>query len=534
MADMRISGLASGMNIDEIVTNLMKAERMPLDKITQKKIYTEWQRDDYRTMNTALSELDTLIFEGIGKQASFNKKTVTTSNDDVLSVTNVSSTSDFSGTVSKVTQLASAATMVSEKPATKKDGSAITITSTTTMENLGILAQPIKIEAIDKDGKLVSYSLDIASTDTLESVINKINADSGVNVFFEEKEQKFSIQAKNTGVPKDDKTTTTIDESLVAAIQLTGDLFTNVMKLNTDSNNDKDSNGITITGASKGRNAILTYNGLEIERSSNTFTINGAKLTLKKTMEAGDAAVTFASTPDVDAIYDTIKKFVDSYNGLIANISEKTSEKKNKDYAPLTDAQKEALSEDEIKRWEDLAKKGTLRKDSTLSSLLTKMRTSIYPSVSSNTTFKSMDKIGISTTSNYREGGKLEIDEEKLRAAIEKDPSGIYNLFMVNVEKTVDGKQVTDLEKSGIARRLRADLKTAMTDISTKAGKSSSVNNTFTLGKLLDDYEDKISAFEEKMKNLESRYYKQFTAMEKAINQANSQSASLSSFFTTS
>src|SRR3954469_1047110 len=174
MAGLRISGLASGMNIDEIVTNLMTAERMPLDKINQKKTYTEWQRDDYRTMNTALSELDTLIFEGIGKQASFNKKTVTTSNDDVLSVTNVNSTSDFSGSVSKVTQLANAATMVSEKSATKIDGSAITITSTTTMENLGILAQPIKIEAIDKDGKLVSYGLDIASTDTLESVINKI------------------------------------------------------------------------------------------------------------------------------------------------------------------------------------------------------------------------------------------------------------------------------------------------------------------------------------------------------------------------
>ena len=97
MAGLRISGLASGMNIDEIVTNLMTAERMPLDKITQKKTYTEWQRDDYRTMNTALSELDTLIFEGIGKQASFNKKTVTVSNADVLSVKNVNSTSDFSG-----------------------------------------------------------------------------------------------------------------------------------------------------------------------------------------------------------------------------------------------------------------------------------------------------------------------------------------------------------------------------------------------------------------------------------------------------
>jgi flagellar hook-associated protein 2 len=451
----------------------------------------------------------------------------------VLSVSNMNSMSDFSGTIDKVTQLASSATMISKEVATKKDGSAITITSTTTMENLGISAQPITIEAIDKDGELVSYSLDIASTDTLESVINKINADSGVNVFFDEEKQKFSIQAKNTGVPKDDKTTTDIDESLVAAIQLTGDLFTNVMKMNTDSNNDKASDGTTIiTGASKGQNAQLTYNGLAIERSSNTFTINGAKLTIKKTTTD---AVTYSSTPDVDSIYDTIKKFVDSYNGLIATISEKTSEKKNKDYPPLTDAQREALSEDEIKKWEDIAKKGTLRKDSSLSSLLTKMRSSIYTSVS-DTTFGNLASIGISTTSNYLEGGKLEIDEEKLRAAIEEDPNGIYNLFMADGETTsADGKTKTvSFEENGIARRLRADLKTAMTDISTKAGKTSSVNNTFTLGRLLDDYEDKITSFEERMADLENRYYKQFTAMETAINKANSQSASLASFFTTS
>ena len=168
-----------------------------------------------------------------------------------------------------------------------------------------------------------------------------------------------------------------------------------------------------------------------------------------------------------------------------------------------------------------------------MSSLLTKMRSSIYTSVS-NTSFGSLSKIGISTTSNYREGGKLEIDEEKLRAAIAEDPNGIYNLFMANGEKRqlMERRRQYLLNENGIARRLRADLKTAMTDISTKAGKSSSVNNTFTLGKLLDNYEDKISAFEEKMKSLESRYYRQFTAMEKAINQANSQSASLTSFFT--
>ena len=57
------------------------------------------------------------------------------------------------------------------------------------------------------------------------------------------------------------------------------------------------------------------------------------------------------------------------------------------------------------------------------------MRTSIYTSVK-GTNFDNLAKIGIATTSNYLDGGKLEIDEDKLRAAIEEDPNGIYELFM--------------------------------------------------------------------------------------------------------
>ena len=63
MAGLRIGGLASGMDIDGIVSQLMTAERMPLDKIEQKKIYTEWQRDDYRTMNTAIKEFGILLLQ---------------------------------------------------------------------------------------------------------------------------------------------------------------------------------------------------------------------------------------------------------------------------------------------------------------------------------------------------------------------------------------------------------------------------------------------------------------------------------------
>ena len=275
-----------------------------------------------------------------------------------------------------------------------------------------------------------------------------------------------------------------------------------------------------LNGNSSGQNAKLTYNGLEIERPSNSFIINGARLTVKETTEK---PVTYSSTPDVDAIFEKIKEFVDTYNGLISNISEEISQKKNKSYDPLTKAEKEALSEDEIEKWDKIARDGTLYRDPNLSSLLTKMRSSIYTSVK-GTNFDNMAKIGIATTSNYLDGGKLEINETKLRAAINEDPNAIYELFM-------GGKDDSPTSEQGIVRRLRSDLYTAMEAVTKKAGKTNSVNNTFTLGRLLDDYEDKISAFEEKLLNLEDRYYRQFTAMEKAISQANSQSAMLMNYF---
>src|SRR4051812_8203924 len=169
MADMRISGLASGMNIDDIVTNLMKAERMPLDKIQQKKVYTEWQRDDYRTMNTALSELDTMLAPdkgGVGAQSSFIKKTVTVSNEDAISVRNVNSTSNFSGTVNEVKQLAAAATMIS----TGANGNIESAKQKIADLDSELVGQTIKIRAINKDGGFDKEK----KADGTDSDVNKV------------------------------------------------------------------------------------------------------------------------------------------------------------------------------------------------------------------------------------------------------------------------------------------------------------------------------------------------------------------------
>ncbi|WP_312092833.1 flagellar hook-associated protein 2 [Niallia sp.] len=504
---LRIGGLASGMDIDTLVEQLMTAERVPLDKINQKKTYTEWQRDDYREMNSLLLDLDNTIFNGVSKQASFIKKTVAISNSDALSVKNVNSTIDFSGSM-KIKELATAGTMQSFTASKITD-------SSKKLSEFGIIDnQVIKISAITKDGVMQEkpYELTITKDDTLDSVIAKINKDSGVTAFFDTKSQKISITAKNTGEMANGSPEIILSDDGVSPNKF----FNNILGIN--SNNKVTAPDGKLYGTS-GTNAKIEYNGLEITRPSNTFTINGVEFTAKKVTTE---AVTFSSTPDVDGILDTITQFVNKYNEAVEKIRAKTTETKYRDYPPLTDTQKEDMTEDEIEKWDKLAKSGTLKSDSILTNVLTKMRSNFSSPVSGTSTYSQISQIGISTTSNYLDGGKLTIDEDKLRAAISADPNAVYELFQ---------KDGATSSEQGIARRLRDSLKTAMSDITTKAGKSTSVNNTFTLGKLLNNYDSQITRFEDKLESLETRYWARFTAMESAINKANSQSTYLTSMF---
>lgn len=497
---LRIGGLASGMDIDTLVEQLMTAERVPLDKINQKKTYTEWQRDDYREMNSLLLDLDNTIFNGVSKEASFIKKTVAISNSDALSVKNVNSTIDFSGSMS-INKLATAATMQSKEKTGISDSSAkLSITE----------EQTVKISPITKDGVMGEpYELIIKPDDTLDDIISKINRNSGVTAFFDSKTQKISFTAKNTGDVSGGPEIKFEDDATA-----TNRFFLDILKVNSD--NEKAFNNGSGT---KGENVEFTYNGLTTTRPSNTFAINGVEFTAKKVTTE---AVTFSSTPDVDGILDTITQFVNKYNEAVEKIRAKTTETKYRDYPPLTDAQKEDMSEDEIEKWDKLAKSGTLKSDSILTNVLTKMRSNFSSPVSGTSTYSQLSQIGITTTANYLDGGKLTIDEDKLKAAISADPNAVYELFQ---------KDGATSSEQGIARRLRDSLKIAMTDITAKAGKSTSVNNTFTLGKLLNNYDSQITRFEDKLESLETRYWARFTAMESAINKANSQSTYLTSMF---
>jgi flagellar hook-associated protein 2 len=176
------------------------------------------------------------------------------------------------------------------------------------------------------------------------------------------------------------------------------------------------------------------------------------------------------------------------------------------------------MKENEIEQWEEKSKSGTLRTDSTISSMLTQMRTALMGTLDG----KTLKSLGITTSNDYSANGKLVINEEDLKKAISQDPNKVHEIF---------SKDGTKVEEQGFARRLRTIVDKTQKSIAQRAGKVGDVNDTFSLGRSLKDMNNQIERFEERLKMMENRYWKQFTAMETAINRANSQSASLMNAF---
>ncbi|OMF35829.1 hypothetical protein BK133_10285 [Paenibacillus sp. FSL H8-0548] len=281
-----------------------------------------------------------------------------------------------------------------------------------------------------------------------------------------------------------------------------------------------------------GNDAEVTFNGVSGKYSSNTVAIGGMNFTLKKASPFEE--VTVGVTQDVDAVYDTIKKFVDKYNELIEAVNTGIGQKRDRDYPPLTDAQKEDMTEKEIEKWETAAKAGTLANDPLLSNGLQSLRRALSDSLSGLPLgqLKSLSDIGISNTNisgstisgSYDDKGKLYIDETKLKAALAEKPDEVMALFTTDAA-TSSG--------DGIATRLYDQASILFKQITEKAGTSTALENNYAMGKESLRYDEQIAAMTLRLENLEKRYYSQFTAMETYLDKMNSQSAWLSQQFST-
>ena len=180
-----------------------------------------------------------------------------------------------------------------------------------------------------------------------------------------------------------------------------------------------------------------------VESASNTFTYNGVSMTFLEADATKNIAITVSK--NVDEVYDKIKNFTDSYNDLLVTLN-KYYKEENTGYDPLTDEEREALSDTQEEKWEKMAKKGILRRDSTLADAINQMRSAVTSYVSGSS-ISSLFEIGISTSSydaiNSENNGKLVINEDKLREAIKNDLDGVASLF-TNAPKQIQGNKLTN------------------------------------------------------------------------------------------
>lgn len=369
-------------------------------------------------------------------------------------------------------------------------------------------------------------SIAIDSTDTISKMMQKVNAsDANVLMTYDSLSDKFKMASKTEGTANN-----IVIENGSSAEQLFQKVF-NVADLIDASGN------VLETGAfdrTEGKNAVLSINGVSITQGNNTFTVDGMTYTLKAT---SNTPINISVQTDTAAIVDNIKSFVTEYNEIVDFITGKLSEKRDYDYEPLTDEEREALSDEEIEKWESKAKNGMMKGASELNTMLTDLRNAIIEPIDG--VGISMSQIGISST-GYSDRGKLTIDETKLKSAIDNNYEDVVSLFTKESTKTYTDNANRDTrdKENGIASRFDDILKDyTRTTRDTNGNKGVLINKAGIendSSQFSNDFQKRITGFDDRVADLmefladrEDYYFRMFSSMESALSKMESQSASL-------
>ena len=364
------------------------------------------------------------------------------------------------------------------------------------------------------------------SSATLRDVIRVIDADStaGVNFRYDEVSDSFSLTSSRMGA--------------ISSIDLSesGSSFLAALGLNNPAN------------YSAGQDGVFVYNGTTIVRSTNSFTIGGVSFTALKPTEPGEELRVDVSQ-DVDGVLNTIKDFIEKYNQLIETINTKFYQEKSRKYLPLTDEQKEAMKDRDVEKWEEIAKSGLLKGDSTLSTITTRLRRTVYDAISGMGLPSNL--LGITTIRGSegvpKDRGKLAIDESKLRAAIINDPDLVAELF--TKESSIpyspdlsEADRSTRYRESGIIQRMFDVLQDNIRTVRSKKGEKGILLEKAGIIGDITEFSNAISkdisktdllidTLLGKLSNKENALYKKFATMEKAMSTMQSQSSWLAQQF---
>jgi flagellar hook-associated protein 2 len=211
---------------------------------------------------------------------------------------------------------------------------------------------------------------------------------------------------------------------------------------------------------------------------------------------------------DTEKLVENVKGFVEDYNKLLDKLNDMYNEQKYSDYDVLTESQKKAMTEEQIEKWEEKAKSGLMHRNEYVGKLISDLREAVYTPVDSvDGKYHTMMSLGIESKTDR---GHLKIDEDKLRKVIAEDPDIVYQM-MGNLDKD------DDYSKNGVVQRVSDVANKSMKSIKSYAGTTTEVADGSSLGKLIQDMQQKMSNFKVMMNAFESALYKRYDKMESAI-----------------
>ena len=513
---MRMTGLASGMDTESIVTKLMDVQRIKTTRIENSITTLEWKQDKWKSLNSKIYSLYTGPLSKIRMQGNFNAKNAVSSNNDKVEVKAGNTVPE--GTHSIQVKSTASAQFITGSKLDYESAVSYSTKLADLYDGDDQLAVGSEIKISTGDGK--EETLTISANTTVGEIVAVMHK-AGLNASFDTSNQRFFISSKESGVEQafeirstDASGDSTDILSKVGLSQVTKEVNQDTGKVTINAGEN-----VSVVNPS---DAVIIYNGAEISGSSNNMTVNGLEITVKGTTDqASGETIDIVITKDTQAVYDMVKDFITSYNDVLKELNDAYYAEHSRGYDPLTDQQKEAMSESEIEKWENRIKDSLLRRDGTVRSIIDGMRSTLSRRVSVDGKNYALVDFGIGAV-DYTEKGLLHIDgdeddilvsakEDKLMKAIIEDPDAVMKVF----------------------NTLANDLYETMSDQMKSTPLSSALTfyNDKDMAKTLATYKEDLSNMERRLLNLENRYYRQFAAMESALATLNAQSSSVMSLF---
>lgn len=564
---MRVSGINSGLDTDSIVQELVSAYNTKTEKYQKEQTKLSWKQEIWKGLNTKVYSL----YNNVGKlRFSSAYSTKKTTSSDTTKATVSASSNAVNGT-QKLHVLATAQSgyltggkLSLREEVTDADGTTKlqdvkgAVKAETKLSELGFTGDEasLNINTTDEDGNAVTKTVSLTKDSTIQDVVNALK-DNGLNASFDANNGRIFVSSKNTGkaadfslssattklVEKKDADGNVIKDSngkpemesvtLSGEEQVASKKLIGLLGLDTDSSNTYGNKAAKIDG----RDAVIALNGVKYTNTTNDFAINGLNISVNGvTDDVADpdstdlsslndsTAISINTTTDSQGIYDTVKDFLTEYNNIINEITKLYNADSAGSYEPLTDDEKDKMSDTEIEKWETKIKDSLLRRDSSLSSVMNTMMTSMSQPIEINGKSYSLSSFGIQTlgylneAENEQNAYHIDGDEDdentsgnqdKLMAAITSDPDTVIEFMKqlsTNLYKSIDDQ----MQSNDLRSRYK-------------------IYNDKEMDKQYTNLTKTIKEWESKVSDKEDYYYKKFSNMETALAKLQSQTSSISS-----